>query len=205
MAAPVITPTRRTFSLQPGLEKTFRFLLNTRIGVCDRPLRVLDSVLQIPMFCRKVILLANVDQLDHGFAFARYSKTNCIPRALHRKTRTGRGVSETAFILQLVCVGNHAVVARRSTVTMPAPSQGQARWMEPDSILSFVGRHEKRTSQVRLLANFAAWLGMSSHCTQRAVASPAQVGVRTAARRTRLCSNLIRKRRGPRTWIALRC
>lgn len=180
MAAPLITPTRRTFSLQPGLKKTFRLLLNTRIGVCDSPLHIPDSVLQVPMFCRKVILLANVHQLDHRFAFARHGKTNRIPGSLHRKTRAGRGISETAFILQLVCLRNHAVVARSSTVAMPALSQGQTRWMEPDRILSFVGRHEERTSQVRLLANFAVWLGMTSHCTQREVASPAQVGVRTA-------------------------
>lgn len=63
-SALVITPTGRTLSLQPGLEKTLCFFLNPRVGVRDRPLRMLDSVLQISMFGRNMIFLAGVDQLD---------------------------------------------------------------------------------------------------------------------------------------------
>ena len=175
--------------------------------MCDSPPGVLDSVLQIPMFCRKVILLANVDQLDKRFVFARYRKTNRIPRPVDWKARTGGGVSEAAFVLQLLWLRNHAVVARSRAVAVPASSQRQTRRMEPGSFLSFMGRNEERTSQVRLLAISRPDLQcpaivLSAGWHRQHGCEP---DILLDARQDRRCSNLIRKHRGHRTWIALPC
>src|SRR6201993_171307 len=124
--------------------------------MCDHPLGVLHSVLQISVFCRKMTLLAHVDQLDQGFVFVRHGESNRVPWTVCGKARTARRISETAFFLQSLCFRNHPVIPWSRAVALPAAAQGQPRSVEPHSILCFVGRHEKRTSQVRLLANIAA-------------------------------------------------
>ena len=75
---------RGTLLLQPGIKKTFRLFLDPRIRMCNCPASILDPVLQISVFGRMMILLADVDHLDHRFIFARYGESNRIPGPVNR-------------------------------------------------------------------------------------------------------------------------
>ena len=81
-----------------------------------------------------------------GSPVASDGESDRVARTLLRQTRAARGVSEIAAVGQFRIAELGGFMARSGTMASPPRTQWQARRMEPETLLHFLGRNEKWTS-----------------------------------------------------------
>src|SRR5581483_1417195 len=107
--------------------------------------------------CRAVAQFANETDSQAAPTITRDRETNCIGSTFAGQTRAGSRVAKVTEFADLVRRRLGILVARGTAMSPPARAKRQARRMDPGSVLTLRGRHEKRASH-------ACW--RCGHCTQ---------------------------------------
>lgn len=201
---------RRARSLKPGIDETLRHFLDSWIGMTSDPALILDSIVQIPVLGREMVLLADVRDLDLQLTFPRHRKSNRVPGAVLRQARAAQCVSQAAFIVQPLGFRDCALVSGRRAMSFPPATQRQTPGMKPSGLVRFTGRHEEGTGQGAAPCRLARRFRMSKHCTQRGPLSPVHVkrsrpGVPCRARCVVISVFGRLRRSESRTWTESQC
>ena len=184
-----------SFLFQVRLQKTFRHLLNARVGVRPQPSRPRQIKLQIAMFDRPVLSFTNVAKKknasgnSHGISRLGTDRralrggngeSHRIPNALRRRPTATAGVAQVAERFQHVFWRKFAFMAGSRAGTTPSAAQRKPRGMRPGTVFQSRHRHEVRTGQSTLLAQGICWVLIfagSGNCNQLQGLWPVFTGV----------------------------
>jgi hypothetical protein len=112
------------------------------------PSGAVQVIFQGAVLCRAMASLASKEQAQARAEIAQDGETDGIAVALGRKLRTASGITQIAEFVQFVRGRVSAFVSGSGAVSVPSPTKGQARRMEPGTI-QFLHRHEKGTRHDR--------------------------------------------------------
>ncbi len=133
---------------QVRVDVTLRHLLDSWLRMSGQPTPSCDVVFEKAVAGGTVTKLTNEADGQVVPTITRNGETNRVDRTFPRQTGAAQGVPEITKFTNLIHRKFGILVAGSAAMSKPASAERQAGRMNPASVLTLRGRHEKRASHL---------------------------------------------------------